>query len=26
MENKERLLSILNRFIYELKNSCRWWW
>src|SRR5687767_4996550 len=23
MENKERLLSILNRFIYELKNSCR---
>src|ERR671913_268482 len=23
IENKERLLNILNRFIYELKNSCR---
>src|SRR5919112_1215593 len=23
MENKERLLNTLNRFIYELKNSCR---
>jgi tryptophan synthase alpha chain len=23
IENKERLLNTLNRFIYELKNSCR---
>jgi tryptophan synthase alpha chain len=23
IENKERLFNILNRFIYELKNSCR---
>ena len=23
IENKERMLNILNKFIYELKNSCR---
>ena len=23
IENKERMLNLLNKFIYELKNSCR---